>query len=424
MMGVKNKLSWANLHELHARRKQFIQSAVVLLWIVILVGCNAASKEESGYEIINTGIKLEGVSGYSWCDNNHIALYWQRDGKEGQSEIIYFEIHNPGRAQYIDLKVAQTTISDVHQLTCHNNEIIFVSYPSIVSDPMKRDPAAYVYSVRPGQAVQLIATMKRGGPYVNGKAKYIVGNNFAFWNEGEIDTQCATYIRTDYKLLCWTTWNRMVWPLSKYVLTEYRWEETVQVRGEDGKFKTIKNREKPFFDKQDKPISFALILYDLENRPLINLSEDEELGIPVQGHSLKAISPSEEFLYSVCRRKDYKVGSGGNSVCMFHINGRKNNWEHLFSLAQEKTEHIGIQNLSVSQAGEVFFVVPGNKRYRGIWKYTAAANKISQITNPPAYYDDTFPHVSVDGRWVAFKRPGQGSSRLFIVQTEVKGEAK
>ncbi|MGN2393665.1 hypothetical protein, partial [Pelomicrobium sp. G1] len=80
-------------------------------------------------------------------------------------------------------------------------------------------------------------------------------------------------VKPGFKLFCWNIRHRQIWPLSRFVLAEYRWEETIQVKGEDGQPKTIKNPEAPLLGWDGKPQRYALVLYDLEHQVLTNLTD-------------------------------------------------------------------------------------------------------------------------------------------------------
>lgn len=422
MTRVKNKLFPITLCDLYAWRKQFMQSAVGLLWIVLLVGCNAGS-ENNGYEIINTGISAGGC----WYDTTRFVIFKGEQPPGTLNFVVeglyYLDIANPHELKKIDLAPLEPSLqTQIRGIVCQDNKILFDT-PG-VGGGMSR-----VYVLTIGERPELIVEMRGASRIaVSLKGQYILGNSRKVISEPgplqgvyEGNDDCPTaYLKTGFKLLCWDSWLERRWPLSKFVLSEYLWAETIKVRGSDGKGNFIPNPVKPLLGKDGKRLKHDLLLRDFENQILLSLHSDPIYGIA----GYPSFNPDESYAYSGCRKWGQKNGSGLDRVCRYQIDGKIHQWEEIFALDEGHSDHIGIESLNISFKGDIFFVVPGNTKFRGIWMFSSAKRTIIQVTRPPAYHNDTFPQISPDGVRVAFIRPDKSHATLFIAQRSVRGETK
>lgn len=409
-MCVKNKSSLSTLCDLYAWRKQFIRCAIGLLWIVVLAGCDAASKEGSNYEIINTGIKGNGC----WYDASRFVVLKGEQPSGTQNfvadGIYYLDIANLSELKKIDLSpLEKSEQKQINRIYCQNSTILF--YLLGLAEGTSR-----LYAFMIGGKPELISEM-RGG-LVNLKARYVIGNS-RIVNKGvfEGNDNCKiTYLKPGFKALCWNSWLERQWPLSNFVISEYRWDEQIQVKAEDGKPKYVPNPKQVLLNREGKPMPFAILLRDFANQIVINLSEDDVYGVPVQELNIFQTSPDESYAYSGCRKKGQKAGSGFDRVCRYRLDGNLHRWEEVFSFDEGHTDHLGIQSLNISGNGDVYFTLGGSKKFPGIWKYSAAARSVHQVTRPPYLQFDQAPQVSPDSTLVSFIRPDKDAYRLFIAQ--------
>lgn len=275
-----------------------------------------------------------------------------------------------------------------------------------------------------GHPIELIALLKHQGPHINARAKYIVANGFRFWGgrAGEIDHDCANYVKPGFKLFCWNIRHRQIWPLSRFVLAEYRWEETIQVKGEDGQPKTIKNPEAPLLGWDGKPQRYALVLYDLEHQVLTNLTDDPGYAGFGAGVGALAITPDESYAYGVCVKKPIAHGRGWDSVCRYRLDGKRNQVEEVFTIDPDKKfKVVVIHRVAVDSRGNVYVAVTGAKPIDGVWRFHGKTQKIERLTVLPRSGESRLG-VSPDGRWLAFTALDQGASKLFLMRIEQGGE--
>ncbi|MGN2393207.1 hypothetical protein [Pelomicrobium sp. G1] len=391
---------------------------------LLAVGCRDIGAGERDYTVINTGIQGSGC----WYDNERFVVLQGRQAPgtprfEAQG-IFYFDATKPNSLTRIDLSPLPSELqSTIVRIDCGEKTILFNVSGSIPSDPS----VTRLYALRLGEAPELIAEMR--GLYPPSKAvslrgRYVVGNSRKMSRgifEGHDD--CSPfYLKQDFRALCWNTYGRNLWPLSKFVLAEYRWEETIQVKGEDDQPKTIKNPEAPLLGRDGKPLRYALVLYDLEHQVLTNLTDDPGYAGFGAGVGALAITPDESYAYGVCVKKPIAHGRGWDSVCRYRLDGKRNQVEEVFTIDPDKKfKVVVIHRVAVDSRGNVYVAVTGAKPIDGVLRFHSETQKIERLTVLPRSGESRLG-VSPDGRWLAFTALDQGASKLFLMRIEQGGE--
>ena len=361
-------------------------------------------------KVIATGIVLSSAGAYRWCGSDRLLLSPLRDAK-GRTlrEAVFLDLRTmrqvpagltdeQGRQLNVDLRV------------CDENKIVAWRPKSAAGSAN----LGHVFAGPSGQTGKLLASLKDGGT-VSLKGKYIVANTpKILTGDGyRVDQECATYHDPSYNVLCWDTWLRALWPLSRYVVAEYTWQDYVSVEAGDGKRKQVKNQEPPLIVKDGKPVASSILLRDLGGRVLANLSDDPVFSI--NRHEIVS-SADEAYVYSPCKNWNGFDG-GDDGVCRYSIDGLPHKWERVFSFDVPKKEKTGMGHIDIGVNGDIYFAMPGARpAHRGIWMYDTARKEIKQLTRVESIgQSDTKPKISPDGKRVAFTRPEQGQ-KLFIVE--------
>ncbi len=390
-----------------------------LLTVFACVG-SATWGQSSGrigdYKVIATGVALATAGAYRWCDSNRLLLSPIRDAK-GRTlrEAVFLDVRTMQQVP------AGLTDEQGHKLNidlrvCEENKIV-AWLPKATAGSAN---LGHAFVGPSGKSGKLVASVKDGG-VISLKGKYIIANTPKILTADgyRVDRDCATYHAAEYKLLCWDTWSRMLWPLSQYVIAEHTWQEHVSVEASNGQRKQAKNQEPPLIVKDGKPVYSAYVLRDFDNRVLANLSEgnfSEDKVFSIHGLGF-AISPDEKWVYSPCKKPDGFDG-GNDGVCRYLLDGKSHQWQLVFSFGIPKKEKTSIGQLDIGSNDDIYFAMPGapSTKYRGIWKYDSATKEIKQITRVTFMYEhDERPKVSSEHNRVAFTRPQKGP-KLFIVE--------
>jgi hypothetical protein len=274
-----------------------------------------------------------------------------------------------------------------------------------------------LYSVRIGEPAELLAEMRVGGVSLQGH--YVIGSSRKTILDGgplqgvfEGYDDCAvSYIKPGFKVHCWDLWLEKRWPLSKYILMEYKWDDTIRVRGEDGTGKWIPNPGKRLIGKDGKPLLYALFLRDLNENILFRVDNDPVFA-PWVPYSL-VLSPERDYTYAACGVINHHLGLA-DGVCRYRLDGAQHQWEEVFRFDVPRKLKASIQQINVSAHGDVYFRIPGARSpYKGVWKFDAEKKTITQISQP-GDFDEDDPLSSPDGRWVAFYRSSEIGQALFI----------
>lgn len=362
------------------------------------------------YKVTATGIAVATAGAYRWCDSDRLLLGSLRDAKGNTlREAVFLDVRT---MQQIP---AGLTDERGHQLNvdlrvCDENQIV-AWLPRSAKESADLD---HVFIGPAGKSGRLLASVKNGGT-VSLKGKYVVANTpkILAGDSYRVDPECATYHDPNYKVLCWDTWLRAVWPLSRYVIAEYTWQDYVSVEVGNGKRKQVKNQESPLFVKDGKPVYSSFLLRDFNSKVLANLSEDEK--VKVDGLFF-VVSPDEKYVYSPCKLPD-GFDLGFDAVCRYSLDGNAHRWDLIFHFEPAKKEKTGIAHLDVGMNGDVYFSFSSRSvERRGIWKYESDTKAVKKITRVAYIYErDERPKVSPDGKRIAFTRPQQGL-KLFILE--------
>lgn len=390
---------------------------ICLLGIVLsllVVGCGEIGAEKRDYKVINTWIQGSGC----WYDSKRFILIkrdripapelYETDG------LYYFDVTKPIELRRIDLSPLDPQARRrIWEIKCADESVLFAV-------------SGGLYRVKIDQPLQMLARgpENRFSPHsVSLKSNYVlvrsgkaVDPDFSLVGRPE---ECGIApTNSGFEVVCWhNTYSiRRTWALSSAVLAEYQWEETIQVKDEDGQVKTIENPEAPLLGRDGKPMRRALLLFGLDHSLLRNLT-DAAQGYVVFASDLR-VTPGEAYAYATCRRLD-SPHRGPDRVCRYRLDGKASQWEEVFVFDREgRKKTVIIEDLDVTDRGDVFFVLAGaGEGERGIWWFEPAGGTVRQLTHPPAYHRDRPPRVSPDGTRVAFSRADQGVSKLFIVET-------
>ena len=387
-----------------------------------VIAAQSAYTALSPYELIDPGIQAN-VQSYCWYDDERLIFllgqYSRSSGGMFQSGGLYYlDIRKPTEHHRIDLSpLSESEQKTLNNVYCKDETILFSLGSSSLAHPDRRR----AYSLKLGERPELIAEMRGlANPLqsVHLKAKYILGNSRRIVQEGPLkgafeghDDCSVAYVKPGFKVLCWDTWLKAHWPLSKFVIAEYRWEDRIKVKGEDGKKKYVPNPEKSIIPSDGKSV-YGLFLRDLNNQVIVNLHDDPTYV----GFGDIKTSADERFAYATCRYRRLER-EAANWVCRYLLDGKKQRWEEVLSLRDQEVGSFIIHGISVSPNSDIYFLVQEiGKNISSIWKYSTQAKKISRVTQPPRHRKDEKPEVSPDGTKVAFIRP-EGYRKIFIVNT-------
>ncbi|MDK2745045.1 MAG: hypothetical protein NDI90_19275 [Nitrospira sp. BO4] len=375
--------------------------------------CSRLTAEaKSDYEIINTGIK----GGGCWLDDSHFVVQKNvpRQGSPGfDLEGLYIlDPRHPGALKPISLASLEPRAKTrVWQVTCQDGNITFLV-------PGSKKGSSRLYRLRIGEEPELIEDMR--APRVSLQGRYVLGNSHRAVMDGgplqgvfEGSDDCLLAdAKAGFKVLCWDSWLERHWLLSKFVLSEYRWEKAIRVRGEDGKAKFAPNPRKPLSGKDGKSLTHTIFLRDLLGQIVANLGEDPVYTI-VAARGV-AIAPNETDLYAACRKKSQQFDDAPY-ICRYPLDGKEHHWEEVLAFNQGGKFKNSISDISVDFDGSLYFFVAGARHpYSGIWKFHVMAKQLEHVTTPAAYLNDEAPKASQDGKSVAFSRSGT----LFIAQSK------
>jgi hypothetical protein len=367
-----------------------------------------------GYAVGDTGIRQAGIMNFSWCDNEHVVVARDRTDILDRHELIYLDIRNPTAIRPIDLgnpeKDGPNTIARISGLTCHDNDILFSGRTLAPREGL--DSPRRIYHARPDRPAELLVALKEersGTNPVSLKHKYVVGNGNLSSSQppGSITPDCADYVASGYKLLCWETLHSNVWPLEKFILAIYRWDDSFILQDSSGKKKHARNPTPPLIGENDKPVTYALFLRDFEGKVLKQLDKDPNFA----EFTNLVVDKNEGHVYATCRRLS-EPPNKRNSICRYVFDTNTRNWEELFVFEPNDKSFITIEGFSaLSDEGDLAFTAGWG--HPGIWIYDAKKHIYTRITSSR---DDTRPQMSANGLSILFLRREQGVYKLTIGQ--------
>lgn len=376
----------------------------LLLVMAGVLWCNSPSWAKDNYEIINTGIKAGGC----WVDDSHfVVVKGTQPTPEQEFEmegLYYLDPNKPKDLRRIDLSPIDPNLQKrIHAVSCQEQTILFY----LRSD----EPGLHqLYGLKIGAQPELIAEMRGGsvslvGQYVVGKfrrAGAIEAEGLQGTRIYEAHPDCGVkYVKPGLKTLCLDTWMESGWSASHFRVVEYKWYETILVRGKNGQEKRVPNPEPPLKLADGTELKHGYLLRDLENR-LIQQIKLEQPPYQIYRIPLK-IDPQGEYLYANCSKAgdhgNKPLGMGGR-VCRYKFDGTNHVWEEVFAVQQSPKDRFSLQDLDVNERGDVVVIDRGHSLNQSIWKYTARSRKVELVTRAPL--DLGGPLVSPEGRWVSF----------------------
>lgn len=368
------------------------------------------TKAEKMPPVLETGIL---GSGACWYDTERLIVVKRspfRPGEESEVEGLYVVTPSkPREAIKINLAPVEPEMQkQIGDVSCHNGTILF----SVLTSDKKR---SRLYGIKVGGHPEVLAEMRGAMPQnVSMKGKYVLGNSRLATQgmfEGNDDCEMVS-IKPGFRVICTDAWLVRRWPLTQYILTEYKWFDTIKIRGPDGQPKVIPNPEKQLTDQNGKLINYALFVRDFKGEILTNLIDDPVFAPWVYGDLV--FTSDESFMYAACSIRSNPIGLA-DGVCRRRLNVGSH-WEEVFRSEIPRKHKASISNIKVGQTGDIYFIIGGTKPpYHGVWKYQTATKQVTQLTNPGNFYD-TPTAVSPDSRWVVFVRTGIVGNTVFLVQ--------
>jgi hypothetical protein len=391
---------------------------ITAIALLVLLGSCDLSLANDSYIVRDLGLELEGTSTFTWCDNTRAVVSYQAKSDDQQAELILLDTGNPSNPQRFRFKhsaeMGGGPITAIFAMACQDKTVRFFTRktkPSATTQTLDRQ----IYSIRLGAEVELVVALKEeltiGGVLpVNFTRKYVVGNGRLRNAEppGSISKKCADHMHREYRLICWDTYGIRIWPLTKFVLAEYKWAESIPVLRADSTIAHIANPTKPMSNASGSAITYAVVLRDLDGEILAQLTDDKTLT----AFENFVVNGDETFVYATCRSRSDPATRGINSVCRFKLDGAPHQWELVTAIDRGSESAIVLQMLSsVSVRGDTTFIARAGPKFGGIWRYDAVTRKVERVTRN---YDDTNPKISGDGRSIIFVRRESGQSKLML----------
>jgi len=420
-----------------ARMKVASGFRVISLLTLIIAGLTGPSTASTlsaapGHKLIDPGIKTD-VQSFCWYDNERL-VFLLRESQPKESVfrgLYYLDIRKPTEHHRINLApISESDQRPLINVYCQDKTILFSLGSSSKDHPDRRR----LYSLEIGKPSELIAEARgliHARNSVNLEAKYVIANSRRILMDGPQkgafdghDDCSVAYLKPGFKVLCWDTWLVTNWPLRNFVVAGYRWEDRINVKGDDGKKKHVPNPE-PQLLKTGKSFETTIFLKDFNKKNLVNFKDDNSQYVIAVSAGLGdwfhfQVSPDEKYAYALCKRRDDAEAmrySQFTGVCRYLIDGAVHKWEPVFFLPPRGGKPAHVQWPTGGVNGDIYVWVMYGRNPAAIWKYSAATKKAEQITQPPAHGGDDAPQSSPDGKRVVFKRSHQGVKTIFIVET-------
>ena len=407
---------------LRSTRRSFGSHVCVqLLYLALLLGVSSDNVfPASTLEAVDLGIQFDGVASYTWCDEFTVAVFSRTAIEIPQTELKYLDIRNPSAGHRFPLRHARelggAPIIGAFAAKCQQRRLSFVTANPNLRSATEPKGSRLVYTGILGQQIELVAILKNeinipSVPPVNVNERYVLGNGGSGTTNTAVasSNDCAHNVRADYRLFCWPINNGRVWPLAKSVIAEYRWQEAVVLGPAGSDQKRVPNPVPPSVDAAGKPILYAIRVFNLEGRPTANLSDD-----PVfTAFNDLVVTDDEEYVYAACRNRSALPPSGSNAICRHTLDGKAGKWEGVFEFERGKEPVVILQMLTVSENGNLAFIVRAGLNQGGIWKFNMKSKQLQRITNN---YSDTQPKISKDGNAILFTRREKSKSHLMLLR--------
>lgn len=364
-----------------------------------------------------TGIDWTGQS-LCWVDDTHV-VFLQANRMNLPAELarpkgLYLlSVTKPTSVQRLDLAPLPASIhEEIGGVSCQDQTIMFYRF-----DPSSQ--TTEIYAMRLGSPPELIT--KGQGWQVSVTGRYLLSSRPAFpaadtqFGRKDHREECAvSYLKADFTVLCWDFFSGKRWPLTKWVLADYQWEDTLTIRQKDGTVKrNIPNPTTPVLGKDGKPLLYGLHLRDLSGKIVATLSEDPKY----RAHAVELlIRPDEAYVYAPCsertRRTDDFLG-----VCRYPIDGQPHEWEEVFRFEDLIRFKESLAQPTVTNAGDVYFTVGGNVDPNdGIYWFDAKSKTVEQLIANVDLHRNEHPRVSPNGKWLLYVRSGKDGAQLMLLQ--------
>jgi hypothetical protein len=356
------------------------------------------------YSIVDTNIVIShGANVYRWCGNDHVLVAGVIGvSSQGPARLLDVKTMREVPLALVDDK-GRKLLPDVR--TCGERE--FIAWRAGDAAPSNPDPTRDIYKVAMGQPGALIASIVDTA-VVSLRGGYLIANTPRRLVDGDyrVEQQCSTYHAPGFEVLCWDTDLRRIFPLARFAVAEYTWQEYITAAAENGQRRPVKNREPPLLLEDGKPVRSAYLLRNLRGQILANLSEEGRYRV---NGLFFAFSPDERYVYSPCKESGEREIEL-DRVCRYLIDGAKHAWELVFRFNGARDQKASISDIDVGGNGDVYFTIPAARsaNVRGIWRYEASTGNVHLIARPPnGGRGDERPRVSPDGRKVVFGRPAR-----------------
>ena len=386
--------------------------AASVMCVVVLAGAGMAESNQATY----TGIDWAHQP-LCWVDDTQVVFLQQNKmnlpAEQARPKGLYlFDVTQPAGLHRLDLAPLPASIhEEIGGVECQNQTIVFYRY----------DPGSQTtenYAMRLGNPPELIT--KGQGWQVSIAGQYLLSSRPAVPADDthsarkDHKEECAmSYLKAGFIVHCWDFFLGRRWPLAKWVLADYRWEDTLTIREEGGKVKrNIPNPTTPLLGKDGKPLLYGLHLRDLTGKILANLNDDPKYA-PWVDYGLP-MTPDESYVYAACSERANPIGLA-HIVCRYRLDGQQHDWEEVFRSDLVKQLKASIVKLSVPQSGDVYFQVSAKGSNGGIWRFDMRSRSINQVLADTATHLYSKPRVSPNSRWLLYVRSGQDGAKLMLL---------
>ena len=302
--------------------------AASVMCVGVLAGPGMAESNQATY----TGIEWANQP-LCWVDDTHAVFLEQNSlqlpAEQARPKGLYvLDVTTSTGVQRLDLAPLPASVHEEigGVLSCQDQTIVFY----------RIQPGSKVtehYAMRLGHPPELQVQWQWGKVSLTGR--YLLMSRPQMPAErsrqgrGDATEDCPVqYMKPGLIVHCWDFFSGNRWPLAKWVLAEYQWEDTLTIRQEDGTVKrNIPNPTQPLLGKDGKPLLYGLHLRDLTGQIVANLTEDPRYR-PRVIYGL-VITQDEKYVYSPCSEKTRRTDEN-YGVCRYRLDGQPHEWEEVF----------------------------------------------------------------------------------------------